>query len=34
LKTSLLEILMSSKNENVFICDFGDLTLSMNFDAW
>ena len=34
LNTSLLEVLISSKNERVFIRDLSDLTLQMIFDAW
>jgi len=34
LNTSLLEVVISSKNERVFICDFSDLTLQIIFDAW
>ena len=32
--TSLLEVVISSKNKPVFICDFSDLTLQIIFDAW
>jgi len=34
LNTSLLEVMISSKNERVFIRDLSDLTLQMIFDAW
>jgi len=34
LNTSLLEVMISSKNERVFICDLSDLTLQIIFDAW
>jgi len=34
LNTSLLEDIMSSKNECVCISDFSDLTLQIIFDAW
>jgi len=34
LNTSLLEVMISSKNECVFIRDLSDLTLQMIFDAW
>jgi len=34
LNTSLLEIMISSKNEHVFIHDLSDLTLQIIFDAW
>jgi len=34
LNTSLLEVLISSKNECVFIRDLSDLTLQIIFDAW
>jgi len=34
LNTSLLEVIISSKNERVCICDFRDLTLQIIFDAW
>jgi len=33
-KTSLLKVIISSKNECVFIRDLGDLTLQIIFDAW
>jgi len=32
--TSLLEVMISSKNECVFICDWSDLTYQIIFDAW
>jgi len=32
--TSLLKVMISSKNEPVFIRDLGDLTLQIIFDAW
>jgi len=32
--TSLLEVMISSKNERVFIRDLNDLTLQIIFDAW
>jgi len=32
--TSLLEVMISSKNERVFIRDLTDLTLQIIFDAW
>jgi len=32
--TSLLEVMISSKNERVFIHDLNDLTLQIIFDAW
>jgi hypothetical protein len=34
LNTSLLEVMISSKNERVFIRDLCDLTLQIIFDAW
>jgi hypothetical protein len=34
LNTSLLEVMMSSKNERVFIRGLSDLTLQIIFDAW
>jgi len=34
LNTSLLEVMISSKNERVFIRDLSDLTLQIIFDAW
>jgi len=34
LNTSLLEVMISSKNERVFIRDWRDLTLQIIFDAW
>jgi len=34
LNTSLLEVIISSKNECVFIRDLSDLTLQIIFDAW
>jgi len=34
LNTSLLEVMISSKNEPVFIRDLNDLTLQIIFDAW
>jgi len=34
LNTSLLEVMISSKNEHVFIRDLSDLTLQILFDAW
>jgi hypothetical protein len=34
LNTSLLEVIISSKNEPVFIRDLSDLTLQTVFDAW
>jgi len=34
LNTSLLEVMISSKNERVFICDLNNLTLQIIFDAW
>jgi hypothetical protein len=34
LNTSLLEVMISSKNERVFIRDLSDLTLQIVFDAW
>jgi len=34
LNTSLLEVMVSSKNECVLICDLSDLTLHMIFDVW
>ena len=34
LNTSLPEVMISSKNERVFICDLSDLTLQIIFDAW
>jgi hypothetical protein len=34
LNTSLLEVMISSKNERVFIRDLSDLTLPIIFDAW
>jgi hypothetical protein len=32
--TSLLEVMISSKNKCVFICDLSDLTFQIIFDAW
>jgi len=34
LNTSLLEVMISSKNERVFIRDLSDLTLQIIFNAW
>jgi len=34
LNTSSLEVMISSKNERVFIRDMSDLTLQIVFDAW
>jgi len=34
LNTSLFEVMISSKNERVIICDLSDLTLQIIFDAW
>ena len=34
LNTSLLDVIISSKNERVFIRDLSDLTLQIIFDAW
>jgi hypothetical protein len=34
LNTSLCEVIISSKNQRVFIRDFSDLTLQIIFDAW
>ena len=34
LNTSLLEVMISSKNERVFIRDLSDLTSQIIFDAW
>jgi hypothetical protein len=34
LNTSLLEVIISSKNERVFIHDLSDLTLQIILDAW
>jgi len=34
LNTSLLEVMISSKSERVFIGDLSDLTLQIIFDAW
>jgi hypothetical protein len=34
LNTSLLEVMISCKNESVFIRDLSDLTLQIIFDAW
>jgi len=34
LNTSLLEVMISSKNERVFIRDLNDLTIQIIFDAW
>jgi len=34
LNTSLLEVMICSKNERVFIRDLSDLTLQIIFDAW
>jgi len=34
LNTSLLEVMISSKNECVLICYLSDLTLQIIFDAW
>jgi len=31
---SLLEVMISSKNDRVFICDLSDLALQIIFDAW
>jgi len=33
LNNSLLQVMISSKNEHVFICDFGNLTLQIIFNA-
>jgi hypothetical protein len=30
----MLEVIMSSKNERLIICDLSNLTLQMVFDAW
>jgi len=34
LDTSLREVMISCKNERVFVHDFSDLTLQIFFDAW
>jgi len=34
LNTSLLQVMISSKNERVFIRDMSDLTIQIIFDAW
>jgi hypothetical protein len=34
LRTSLLGVVISSKNEHVFICDLSDLGLQSIFNAW
>jgi len=34
LNTSLLEVMISSKNERVYIRNLGDLILQIIFDAW
>jgi hypothetical protein len=34
LNTSLLAIIISSKNEHILICDLSDRTLQIIFDAW
>jgi len=34
LNATLLEVMISSKNERVFVCDLSDLTLQIIFDAW
>jgi len=34
LNTSLMEGMISSKNEGVFICDLSDLTSQILFDSW
>jgi len=34
LNTSLLEVIISCKTEDVFICDLSDLTLQIIFDGW
>jgi len=34
LNTSLVEVVIPSKNECVFICDLSDLTSQIMFDAW
>jgi hypothetical protein len=34
LNTSLLEVMISSKNERIFIRDLSNLTLQIVFDAW
>jgi hypothetical protein len=34
LDTSLLKVIISSKNDHVFISDLSDLTLQIIFDAW
>jgi hypothetical protein len=34
LNTALLEVMISSENERVFIRDLSDLTLQIIFDAW
>jgi len=34
INTSLLEVMISSKNERVFIHDLNDLTLQIIFEAW
>jgi len=34
LNTSLLEVMICSNNEGVFICDLSDLNLQIIFDAW
>jgi hypothetical protein len=34
LNTSLLEVMITSKNEHVFIHDLSDLSLQIIFNAW
>jgi hypothetical protein len=34
INTTLLEVMISSKNERVFIRDLNDLTLQITFDTW
>jgi hypothetical protein len=34
LNTCLLEVMISSKNEQIFIHDLSNLTLQIIFDAW
>jgi hypothetical protein len=34
LNTSLLEVMISSKNEHVFIRDLSDIVLQIIFDSW
>jgi len=34
INTSMLEVVISSNNECVFICNLSDLTLQIIFDAW